>query len=78
MHLKMIIREEKKLMPPTDPALETPKGAKLPILGTAMQQLLKSNDTDRIDKKELRERAAELQMQREAGGEGSILLPGAR
>ena len=29
MHLKMIIREEKKLMPPTDPAIEIPKNAEL-------------------------------------------------
>ena len=85
MHLKMIIREEKKLTPPTDPALEMPKRAELPILGTATQQLLESNDTARIDEKEFRERAAELQMQREARGEGGIffcnataLLSGAR
>ena len=74
MHLKMIIREEKKLTPPTDPALEMPKRAELPILGTATRQLLESNDTAKIDEKEFRERAAELQMQREARGEGSIFL----
>ena len=59
MHLKMIIREEKKLTPPTDPALEMPKRAELPILGTATQQLLESNDTARIDEKKFR---------RESGG----------
>jgi hypothetical protein len=59
-HLKMIIREEKKLLPPTDPAIEMPKCAELPILGTATQQLLESNDTAEIDEKEFRERAAEL------------------
>ena len=62
MHLKMIIREERKLMPPTDPALEMPKRAVLPILGTATQQLLESSDTAKIDEKEFRERAAELRM----------------
>ena len=74
LHLKMIIREERKLMPPTDPALEMPKRAVLPILGTATQQLLESNDTAKIDEKEFRERAAELRMQREARGEGNIFL----
>ena len=72
MHLKMIIREERKLTPPTDPALEMPKRAVLPILGTATKQLLESEDTAKIDEKEFRERAAELRMQREARGEGSI------
>jgi len=72
MHLKMIIREERKLMPPSDPALEMQKRAVLPIHGTATQQLLESNDTAKIDEKEFRERAAELRMQREARGEGSI------
>ena len=72
MHLKMIIREERKLMPPSDPALEMQKRAALPILGTATQQLSESNDTAKIDEKEFRERAAELRMQREARGEGSI------
>ena len=72
MHLKMIIREERKLTPPSDPALEMPKRAVLPILGTATKQLLESNDTAKIDEKEFRERAAELRMQREARGEGSI------
>ena len=68
----MIIREENKLTPPTDSALEMPKRTELPILGTTTQQLFESNDTARIDEKEFRERAAELQMQREARGEGSI------
>ncbi len=72
MHLKLIIREEKKLMHPTDPALEMPKGVELPILGTATQQLLESNNTAKIDKKQFIEGAAELQKQREARGEGSI------
>ena len=72
MHLKMIIREQRKLTPPTDPALEMPKRAELPILGTATKQLLESKDTAKIDEKEFRERAAELRMQREARGEGSI------
>jgi len=74
MHLIMIIREERKLMPPTDPALEMPKHAVLPILGTATQQLLENNNTAKIDEKEFKERAAELQMQREARGEGSFFL----
>ena len=72
MHLKMIIREERKLTPPSDPALEMPMRAVLPILGTAAQQLLESNDTAKIDEKEFRERVAELRMQREARGESSI------
>ena len=72
MHLKMIIREERKLTPPSDPALEMPMRAVLPILGTATQQLLESNDTAKIDEKEFRERVAELRIQREARGEGSI------
>ncbi len=59
LHLKMIIREERKLMPPTDPALEMPKRAVLPILRTATQQLLESNNTAKIDESEFRERAAE-------------------
>ncbi len=36
-HLRMIIREGKKLMPPKDPAVEMPKRLELPILGTATQ-----------------------------------------
>ena len=71
-HLKMIIREEKRLTPPKDPALEMPKRLELPLLGTASQQLIKSNTTAAIDEKEFRERATELRMQREARGEGSI------
>ena len=71
-HLKMIIREEKRLTPPKDPALEMPKCLELPILGTTSQQLIESNATAAIDEKEFRERAAELRMQREARGEGSI------
>ena len=71
MHLKMIIKEEQKLMPPIDPALEMPKCAELPILGTATHQLLESNDTAKIDEKNFRERATELQKQREANGEDS-------
>ncbi len=65
MHLKLIIRAEKKLTHPTDPALEMPKRAELPILGTATQQLLESNNTAKIDEKQFREGAAELQKQRE-------------
>jgi hypothetical protein len=61
MHLKMIVREERKLTPPTDPTLEMPKRAVFPILRTATQQLLECNDTAKIDEKEFRERAAELQ-----------------
>jgi hypothetical protein len=49
-----------------------PKRAELPILGTATKQLLESEDTAKIDEKEFRERAAEIRMQREARGEGSI------
>ena len=71
-HLKMIIREEKRLTPPKDPALEMPKCLELPILGTTSQQLIESNATAAIDEKEFRERVAELRMQREARGEGSI------
>ncbi len=67
----MIIKEEQKLMPPIDPALEMPKRAELPILGTATHQLLESNDTAKIDEKNFRERATELQKQREANGEDS-------
>ena len=44
-HLKMIIREEKRLTLPKDPALEMPKHPELPILGTASQQLIESNAT---------------------------------
>ena len=71
-HLKMIIREEKRLTPPKDPALEMPKRPQLPILGTASQQLIKSNATATIDEDEFRKQAEELRRQREARGEGSI------
>ena len=42
--MKMIIREEKKLMIPNDPALEMTKHLELPILGTATQKLMESSD----------------------------------
>jgi len=71
-HLKMIIREEKRLTPQKDPALEMPKRPELPILGTASQQLIESNATATIDKDEFRKQAEELQRQREARGECSI------
>ena len=71
-HLKMIIREEKRLTPPKDPALEMPKRPELPILGTASQQLIKSNATATIDEDEFRKQAEELRRQREVRGEGSI------
>jgi hypothetical protein len=41
-HLRMIVREEQKLTPPEDPALEMPKHLELPILGNATQQLMES------------------------------------
>ena len=59
-HLKMIIREEKKLTPPKDPALETPKRPELPILGTITHQLIESNATATIDDDEFRKEAEEL------------------
>ena len=71
-HLKMIIREEKRLTPPKDPALEMPKRPELPILGTASQQLIESNATATIDEDEFRKQAEELRRQREVRGEGSI------
>ena len=49
MHLKIIIREERKRTPPTDPAQEMPKHTVLPILGAATHQQLESNDTAKID-----------------------------
>ena len=49
-----------------------PKHTVLPILWAAPHQQLESNDTAKIDEKEFRERAAELQKQREVRGEGSI------
>jgi hypothetical protein len=73
-HLRMIVREEKKLMPPEDPVLEMPKHLELPILGTATQQLMESNATARINKKQFRKEAEELQKQREARGKGSIFF----
>jgi hypothetical protein len=73
MHLKIIIREEQKLVPQTDPALEMPKCVELPILGTATQQLLESNDTAKNNEKEFRVSMAEVQKQREVKGEGSII-----
>jgi hypothetical protein len=74
VHLRMLIREEKKLMPLMDPALELPKHLELPILGTATQQLIESNATARINKEQFRKEAEESQKQREARGEGSIFL----
>jgi hypothetical protein len=71
-HLRMIVREERKLMPPKDPALEMPKRLELPILGTATEQLMERNATARIDKEHFKKEADELQKQREARGEGTI------
>jgi hypothetical protein len=71
-HLKMIIREEKRLTTPKDPALYMPKRPELPILGTASRQLIESNTTATIDEDEFRKQAEELRRQREARGEGSI------
>ncbi len=71
-HLKMIIREEKKLTPPKDPALIMPKRLELPTLGTATKQLMESEDSAVIDEEKFRREATELQKQREARGEGSI------
>jgi hypothetical protein len=71
-HLRMIIREEKKLTPPKDPALEMPKRLELPTLETATQQLMESNVTARINEEQFRKEAEELQKQREARGESSI------
>jgi hypothetical protein len=48
-HLRMIIREEKKLTPPKDPALVMPKRCKLPTLGTATKQLMESEASAEID-----------------------------
>ena len=48
-HLRMIIREEKKLTPPKDPALVMPKRCKLPTLGTATKQLMESEASAVID-----------------------------
>jgi len=52
-HLKMIIREEKMLTPPRDPALEMPKRPELPILGTVSRQIIESNATATNDEDEL-------------------------
>jgi hypothetical protein len=71
-HLKMIIREEKKLTPPKDPALVMPKRIELPTLGTATRQLMESEASALIDKEQFRREANELRKQREARGEGSI------
>jgi hypothetical protein len=71
-HLRMIVREEKKLTPPNNPALEMSKRLELPILGSASQQLMESNSTARIDEEQFRKEAEELRRQREARGKGSI------
>ncbi len=71
-HLRMIVREEKKLTPPEDPSLEMPERLELPILGTATQQLIESNATARINKERLRKEAKKLRKQREARGKSSI------
>jgi hypothetical protein len=71
-HLKMIIREEKKLTPPKDPALVMPKHLDLPILGTATRQLMESEANALINEEQFRREANELCKQREARGEGSI------
>ena len=55
-HLKMIIREEKRLT----------------TQGSASRQLIESNTTATIDEDEFRKQAEELRRQREARGEGSI------
>ncbi len=73
-HLRMIVREEKKLTPKKDLALEMPKRLELPILGTATQQLMESDATARIDEEQFRKEADKLQKQREARGKGSIFL----
>ena len=59
-HLKMIIREEKRLTTPKDPALYMPKRPELPILGTASQQLIENNATATINEDEFRKQAEEL------------------
>lgn len=68
-HMKMIIKEEKKLTPPTDPAIQLPTRKELPVLGTATQQLIDSNETAQIDVEQFRKEVAGLRQQR---GEGSI------
>jgi hypothetical protein len=59
-HLRMIIREEKKLTPPKDPALVMPKHCKLPTLGTATKQLMESEASAVIDEDQFRKEANEL------------------
>jgi hypothetical protein len=71
-HLRMIIREEKKLTPPKDPALVMPKRLELPTLGTATKQLMESDASALIKEEQFRKETIELQKQREARGEGSI------
>jgi hypothetical protein len=71
-HLRMIIREEKKLTPPKDPALVMPKHCKLPTLGTVTKQLMESEASAVIDEDQFRKEANELRKQREATGKGSI------
>jgi hypothetical protein len=73
-HLRMIIREEKKLTPQKDPALVMPKHCKFPTLGTATKQLMESETSAVIDEDQFRKEANELQKQREARGEGSIFF----
>jgi hypothetical protein len=69
---KKIIREEKKLTPPKDPALVMPKRCKLPTLGTATKQLMESEASAVIDDDQFRKEANKLRKQREERGEGSI------
>ena len=70
---KKIIREEKKLTPPKDPALVMPKRCKLPTLGTATKQLMESEASAVIDDDQFRKEANKLRKQREERGEGSIV-----
>jgi hypothetical protein len=71
-HPKWIIKEEKKLTVPSDPFIELPTRAELPVLGTATQQLIDSNNTAQIDEEQFRKDAQEMRQQREDRGEGSI------
>ena len=71
-HLRMIIREEKKLIPPKDPALDMPKRLELPTLGTVTKQLMESEASAVIDEEQFRRDANEFRTQREARGQGSI------
>ena len=73
-HFRMIVRGERKLIPPKDPALEMPKHLDLSILGTATQQLMEINTTSMINEEQFRKEAGEIQKQREARGKGSIFL----